>query len=101
MPLTADMLTPHLIGAMVRWDAGFEPEYGLVSSYTDSGTVFVRYGLGDTPEGCKVNELVLCAQSMTDSDRDAIYRAIENSDLHSRVSLTNLVAQIIKILLHS
>lgn len=101
LPLLANMLTPHLIGAMVRYDGGFEPEYGLVASYNlEAQTVFVRYGLGDTPEACRIDELRLCAQSMTESDRDSIFRAIEHIDIDSRVNLSLAMQQIVKILLH-
>lgn len=101
LQLTSDMLTPHLIGAMVRYDGGFEPEYGLVASYNaETQTVFVRYGLGDTPEGCGADELKLCAASMTESDRDSIFRTIEHIDIDSRVNLSLAMQQVVKILLH-
>jgi len=51
-------ITPALVGALVRYDGGFEPEYGLVRTY-NSLFIFVSFDVGDTAQACTADQLTL------------------------------------------
>ena len=59
-PLTPEDLTPELRGALVRYNGGFEPEYGLVTEVLpETQEVRVNYHLGSTSAKTYMKDLSL------------------------------------------
>jgi hypothetical protein len=69
-------LDVSLIGALVVFNDGrLVPEYGLIQSFnSQAGLVFVRFGLGDTAAGCRLEDLTVLVPTIRPSDRDELVR---------------------------
>jgi hypothetical protein len=64
-PLTPEDLTTELRGALVRYDGGFEPEYGLVTeALPETLEVRVNYHLGSTSAKTYAKDLTLIVPAL-------------------------------------